>query len=112
MQDTKICVLYGGDGSEREVSLRSGRAVYDTLIANGYKNIHLFDLSSRNINELPSMNPEVCFIALHGRYGEDGVIQGYLEMMAIPYTGSGVGASVVAFDKHLSKLCFEDNDIP
>ncbi|MDR2884889.1 MAG: D-alanine--D-alanine ligase [Deferribacteraceae bacterium] len=112
MKDKRICVICGGAGSEREVSLRSGNAAYNVLIENGYKFTTLFDLTDSNIGELFDIAPDLCLVAVHGRFGEDGVLQGYMEMMMTPYTGSGVSASVVAFDKYLSKLCFEANKIP
>jgi D-alanine-D-alanine ligase len=81
-------------------------------MANGYEKTTLFDFTGDNINDLASLDPDVCFVALHGRFGEDGVIQGYLEAMGIPYTGSGVRASVLALDKYLSKLVFLGAGVP
>ncbi len=112
MKSKSICVLYGGHPSEREVSLRTGKAVYDSLVNSGYTNVTLLDIKGSNAEELLDISPDVCFIAIHGRYGEDGVLQGYLEMLMIPFTGSGVSASAVAFDKTLSKLCFESCKVP
>ncbi|MCA1927999.1 MAG: D-alanine--D-alanine ligase [Calditerrivibrio sp.] len=112
MLKDKIAVLYGGLSSEREVSLKTGKGIYDALIRKGYKNTVLIDVDWSIAGKLLNEKPDFCYIALHGRYGEDGTIQGLLEMMRIPYNGSGVSASAVAFDKILSKSIFEFNDIP
>jgi D-alanine-D-alanine ligase len=98
----KIGVLLGGRSSEREVSLRTGDAVYKALIAKGYPAVKIdvgFDIAERIKGE----GVELAFLALHGKYGEDGTIQGLLEMLDIPYTGSGVLASALAMDKIASK---------
>lgn len=108
----KIAVLYGGLSSEREVSLKTGKGIYDALIKKGYMNTLLIDVDWNIAEKLLSEKPDFCYIALHGRYGEDGTIQGLLEMMRIPYNGSGVAASAVAFDKVVSKSVFEFNGIP
>jgi D-alanine-D-alanine ligase len=114
MKKLKITVLYGGESSEREVSLRTGQAMHNALVAGGYSNVKLLDAKRENISELsdPLTRPDLCLLALHGKYGEDGVIQGYLEMLNIPYTGSDVAASAVAFDKYLTKLCFDAENVP
>src|SRR3990167_4831931 len=83
----KVAVLLGGRSGEREVSLKSGSAVLAALLRGGV-NAHAFDPAERPLHELESFDR--VFIALHGRYGEDGTIQGALELMGIPYTGSGV----------------------
>ena len=110
IREKKIAVIYGGPGSEREVSLKTGRAVYDTLNEAGFKYLSLLDGS--DLSEILKIRPDICFNAMHGRYGEDGALQGFLEILGIPYTGSGVSASSLAFDKHLSKLSFAANNIP
>ncbi|MCX8084511.1 MAG: D-alanine--D-alanine ligase [Calditerrivibrio sp.] len=112
MYSDKIAVLYGGVSSEREVSLKTGRGIYSALLKRGYDNTILIDVGWDIAEILIREKPDFCFIALHGKYGEDGTIQGLLEMMRIPYNGSGVAASVVAFDKVLSKKIFKEAGIP
>jgi len=97
----KVAVLLGGRSGEREVSLKSGSAVLAALQRSGV-NAHAFDPAERSLHELAGFDR--AFIALHGRYGEDGTIQGALELMGIPYTGSGVMASAVGMDKWRTKL--------
>jgi len=97
----KVAVLMGGHSGEREVSLKSGSAVLAALQRSGI-NAHAFDPAERPLQELAGFDR--VFIALHGRYGEDGTIQGALEIMDIPYTGSGVMASAVGMDKWRTKL--------
>jgi D-alanine-D-alanine ligase len=98
----KIAVLFGGSSAEREVSLMSGQGVMAALSALDL-DVHAFDPASRDIGELKTEGFTRCFIALHGRHGEDGTVQGALELMGIPYTGSGVMASSVAIDKVMTK---------
>ncbi|WP_334108451.1 D-alanine--D-alanine ligase [Methylobacillus sp.] len=97
----KVAVLLGGKSGEREVSLKSGAAVLAALRRGGV-DAHAFDPADRALSELAGFDR--VFIALHGRYGEDGTIQGALELMGIPYTGSGVMASSVGMDKWRTKL--------
>ena len=97
----KVAVLMGGRSGEREVSLKSGAAVLAALQRSGV-NAHAFDPAEKALHELQGFDR--VFIALHGRYGEDGTIQGALEIMGIPYTGSGVMASAVGMDKWRTKL--------
>ncbi len=101
-KNKKIGVLLGGLSREREVSLRSGKAVALALKSQGYDVIEI-DVDVTLPEKLKSEKIDVAFIVLHGRYGEDGAVQGLLEMMQIPYTGSGVLASAVAMDKILTK---------
>ncbi len=101
----KVAVLYGGRSSEREVSLKTGAACADALRQKGH-DVALIDVDLEVAARLREARAEVAFIALHGRWGEDGCVQGLLESMAIPYTGSGVIASSVGMDKVLSKLLF------
>ena len=101
-KNTKICVIYGGMSAEREVSLKTGKNMADALLKN-FPNTHLVDADYTLAEKLVNLKPDICVLALHGTYGEDGCIQGMLEMMGIPYTGSGVAASAVAFDKLLAK---------
>jgi D-alanine-D-alanine ligase len=107
----KVAVLVGGLSVEREVSLRTGAAVHKALVGLGYKAVAIDavkDVPKRLLEE----KVEVVFIALHGRYGEDGCIQGLLESMFIPYTGSGVLASAVAMEKVFAKEIFVARGIP
>lgn len=99
----KVAVLMGGRSAEREVSLMSGAAVLAAL-RNGGVDAHAFDPALQPLADLKSEGFERVFIALHGRYGEDGTVQGALELMDIPYTGSGVMASALAMDKWRTKL--------
>ena len=98
----KVAVLLGGRSAEREVSLMSGNGVLAALKAKGV-DAHAFDPASRDLSELRQEGFDRCFIALHGRFGEDGTVQGALELMGIPYTGPGVMASSVAMDKLMTK---------
>jgi D-alanine-D-alanine ligase len=97
----KVAVLFGGRSGEREVSLKSGAAVMAALLRQGV-DAHAFDPATQELSALKAFDR--AFIALHGRYGEDGTIQGALELMDIPYTGSGVMASALGMDKWRSKL--------
>jgi len=97
----KVAVLFGGKSAEREVSLQSGSRVLAALLRQGV-DAQAFDPAERKLDELAAYDR--AFIALHGRYGEDGTIQGALELMGIPYTGSGVMASAVGMDKWRTKL--------
>jgi D-alanine-D-alanine ligase len=98
----KVAVLMGGRSAEREVSLMSGQGVLQALQASGVQ-AHAFDPAERDLSELKREGFDLCFIALHGRYGEDGTVQGALELLGIPYTGSGVMASAMAMDKVMTK---------
>ena len=91
LQLGKVAVLMGGRSAEREVSLMSGNGVLRALQASGV-DAHAFDPAERDLSALRSEGFVRCFIALHGRYGEDGCVQGALELLGIPYTGSGVMA--------------------
>lgn len=102
----KVAVLLGGRSAEREVSLRSGEAVLNALIRQGV-DAHPFDPSEQSLEELVRQGFDRAFIALHGRFGEDGSIQGALELLGIPYTGSGVLASALAMDKWRTKLIWQ-----
>lgn len=100
----KVAVLLGGKSAEREVSLKSGGAVLAALRRSGV-DAHAFDPAERPLHDLE--NYDCAFISLHGRFGEDGTIQGALELMGIPYTGSGVMASAVGMDKWRTKLLWQ-----
>ena len=102
---SRVAVLLGGLSSEREVSLRTGRAVCDALRSLGHQVLEI-DAGRDVAQRLADAAPDAAFIALHGRYGEDGCIQGVLEVLGIPYTGSGVLASALAMDKAVSKQLF------
>jgi len=107
----KIAVLFGGRSAEREVSLMSGSNVLKALQQAGL-DAHGFDPAEREIFELKRDGFARVFIALHGRYGEDGTVQGALELMGIPYTGSGVMASALAMDKVRTKMVWTAAGIP
>jgi D-alanine-D-alanine ligase len=107
----KVAVLLGGPSSEREVSLMSGNAVLAALRERGV-DAHPFDPAERDLWELKRDGFDRVFIALHGRFGEDGTVQGALETLRIPYTGSGVMASALAMDKWRTKLVWQAAGIP
>lgn len=107
----KIGVLLGGRSAEREVSLKSGRAVLDALKTQQL-DAHAFDPGIQDLADLFKQKFTRVFIALHGRFGEDGTIQGMLDLMNLPYTGSGVMASALAMDKWRTKLVWQAVDIP
>jgi D-alanine-D-alanine ligase len=107
----KVAVLMGGPSSEREISLLSGNAVLAGLRAAGV-DAHAFDPAERDLWELKRDGFTRVFIALHGRFGEDGTVQGALETLHLPYTGSGVMASALAMDKWRTKLVWQAANIP
>jgi len=107
----KIAVLMGGRSLEREVSLRSGHRVSEALKAKGHSVVKL-DIDEHLVSTLKKEKVELVYIALHGKFGEDGTIQQLLEIMDIPYTGPGVFSSMMGFDKILSKELFVQEDIP
>src|SRR5574337_1854629 len=107
----KVAVLMGGDSAEREISLLSGRGVLAALRARGV-DAHEFDPAGRALAELRGEGFARCFIALHGRHGEDGTVQGALELLGIPYTGSGVMASAIALDKVMTKRVWHAEGLP
>ena len=107
----KVGVLFGGRSSEREVSIMTGTGVLNALLARGV-NAHAFDPATLTLGELETAKFDRVFIALHGRGGEDGAIQGVLETLQIPYTGSGVQASAIAIDKVFTKRIWETHKLP
>ncbi|MDP2024600.1 D-alanine--D-alanine ligase [Sulfuriferula sp.] len=107
----KVAVLLGGRSAEREVSLNSGKAVLAALLRQGV-DAHAFDPAEHDLSELAAQKFDRVMIALHGRYGEDGTIQGALELMGIPYSGSGVMASALAMDKWRTKLLWLAAGVP
>jgi D-alanine-D-alanine ligase len=107
----KVAVLMGGRSSEREVSLMSGTGVLAALQSRGV-DAHKFDPAEQGLDQLKAQGFDRCFIALHGRYGEDGTVQGALELLDIPYTGSGVMASSIAMDKIMTKRIWRFEGLP
>ncbi|MCU0763198.1 MAG: D-alanine--D-alanine ligase [Hydrogenophaga sp.] len=107
----KVAVLMGGRSAEREVSLMSGQGVLAALRSKGV-DAHAFDPAERELGELKGEGFQRCFIALHGRFGEDGTVQGALELLGIPYTGPGVMASSVAMDKLMTKRIWLAEGLP
>jgi D-alanine-D-alanine ligase len=107
----KVAVMLGGTSAERPVSLNSGAAVLAALTRQGI-DAHAFDPAKRNLGDLVSGEFDRVFIALHGRYGEDGCMQGALELLHLPYTGSGVMASAVGMDKWRTKLLWRAAGLP
>ncbi len=107
----KVAVLMGGRSAEREISLMTGANVLEALKRKGV-NAYGFDPAERPLSELAGDGVKRVFIALHGRFGEDGTVQGALEIMEIPYTGSGVMASALCLDKLRTKLVWQASGIP
>lgn len=111
LKNLKIGVILGGSSSEREVSLRSGENVFQALKRKGY-NIVKIDLDKNIVDKLKSEKIDLCYIILHGAPGEDGSIQGLLEILQIPYTGSGILGSAISLNKIVTKQLFIANNIP
>jgi len=107
----KVAVLMGGTSAEREISLMSGGGVLAALQSVGV-DAHAFDPAERDLSELKRDGYARCFIALHGRHGEDGTVQGALELLRIPYTGSGVMASSISIDKVMTKRVWLAEGLP
>ncbi len=107
----KVAVLMGGESAEREVSLMSGTGVLKALQSKGV-DAYAFDPAERGLHELKAQGFARVFIALHGRHGEDGTVQGALELLGIPYTGSGVMASSIAMDKVMTKRVWTAENLP
>ena len=107
----KVAVLMGGSSAEREVSLMSGAGVLQALRSRGV-DAHAFDTAEQDVGELRRQGFARCFIALHGRHGEDGTVQGALELLGIPYTGPGVMASSIAMDKIMTKRIWRFEGLP
>ena len=108
---SRVAVLKGGRSLERQVSLRSGARVEEALERLGHR-VEPIDVGADLVDRLTEAKPEIAFVALHGRDGEDGTIQELLEVMGIPYTGSGVSACIRAADKVLAKHAMRDQGIP
>ena len=111
-KQTKIAVLCGGLSNEREVSLRSGSNCFAALQRLGYENVEMIDVSTDLPQVLLERQIKIAVLALHGKFGEDGSVQGMLEMLRIPYTGSGVLASALAMNKEFTKQVLKSHDIP
>ncbi len=111
MNNKKILVVMGGTSSEREVSLRSGQAVFDALERLGY-DVEKFILNADNVCDIINIKPDLCVLALHGKGGEDGSIQGMLELAGIKYTGSGIASSANCMNKILTKKLLQVKNIP
>ncbi len=107
----KVAVLMGGRSAEREVSIMSGTGVLNALRSRGV-DAHAFDPAERDLGDLRREGFERCFITLHGRHGEDGTVQGALELLGIPYTGPGVLASAIAMDKVMTKRMWIAEGLP
>lgn len=107
----RIGVLMGGVSSERDISVRSGLAIYQALQERGYNSV-LIDVGKDIVNVLKKEKVRLAFLALHGGMGENGAMQGMLEVLGIPYTGSGVLASALAMDKEVSKKIFTYHQLP
>ena len=111
MKDKRIGVLLGGLSAEREISLRTGEAMFGALKRRGYDVVKVY--VDGDLDQVLRQNPiDLAVIALHGTYGEDGCVQGLLELLGIPYTGSSVLASALAFDKLKSKELFRLHNVP
>jgi D-alanine-D-alanine ligase len=106
----RVAVLFGGESAEREVSLMSGKGVLEALRSVGV-DAHPFDPAERDLQELKAQGFNRVFIALHGRWGEDGCVQGALELLKIPYTGPGVMASAICMDKITTKRLWKDRGL-
>lgn len=111
MSGTHVCVLYGGRSLERDISLSTGHRVVRALEAKGYR-VTPIDVDESLVRKLVELRPEAAFIAMHGKGGEDGTVQELLEILRIPYTGSGVLSSIRAMDKVLTKHILEADGIP
>ncbi len=111
-KQTRIGVLCGGLSSEREVSLRSGKNCFEALKRLGYENTQMIDVDRKIAQTLEKEGIDVAFLALHGKYGEDGCIQGLLEIVGIPYTGCRVAASALTMDKDLTKRLLKEAGLP
>ena len=111
LTNVRIGVLMGGRSSERDISLKTGRAVYQALIRRGYDAVAI-DITDRLPRDLEDQKVAIAFLSLHGPGGEDGAVQGFLETMGIPYTGSGIRASAVGMHKAATKMLLAAHGIP
>jgi D-alanine-D-alanine ligase len=111
-QTTSVALLAGGKSGERDISLASGKAVYEALTAAGFSVTHIDPAKKEDLVTLVSGTFDVAFLALHGKMGEDGTIQGMLEILDIPYTGPNVWSSATAIDKSKTKAVYESVGVP
>ena len=111
-QETSVALISGGKSGEREISLVSGSAVYDALSDAGFSVTQIDPAKKEDLVTLVSEDFDVAFLALHGKLGEDGTIQGMLEILDIPYTGPGVWSSATAIDKPKTKIIYEQVGVP
>ncbi|MEK6585767.1 MAG: D-alanine--D-alanine ligase, partial [Nitrospirota bacterium] len=111
LTNARIGVLMGGRSSERDISLKTGQAVHQALIRQGYDAVAI-DVTDRLHRDLEDQKVAIAFLSLHGPGGEDGTIQGFLETLGIPYTGSGVRASAVGMHKAATKMLLAAHDVP
>lgn len=111
-QEISVALLAGGKSGEREVSLVSGKAVYEALIEAGFSVTQIDPANKKDLVKLVEGSFDVAFLALHGKLGEDGTIQGMLEILGVPYTGPGVWSSATAIDKAKTKVVYERVGVP
>ncbi|MDD3898761.1 MAG: D-alanine--D-alanine ligase, partial [Syntrophomonadaceae bacterium] len=107
----RVLVLMGGTSEEREISLQSGANVCTALEKKGYQ-VESLDLNKDTLNRIADIAPDVVFIALHGKNGEDGTVQGYLDLLGIPYTGSGATSSAICMNKIITKKLLSYEGLP
>lgn len=105
---TKVVLLKGGKSGEREISLKSGAACAEALRGEGFEVVEIDPADDGALQQIADEKPSVVFLALHGKYGEDGCIQGFCELLGVPYTGSGVLASALAMDKERAKVIYKE----
>ena len=111
MNSMYILVVMGGLSTEREISLKSGEGIYNALLRKGYE-AEKFVLDKDNVGDILLKKPDCVYLALHGKWGEDGTIQGMLELAGIAYTGSGVASSAVCMNKTLTKMVLASSGLP
>lgn len=112
LRSLRVAVIGGGWSDEREISLKSASRCHDALVEAGFTNVDTLDLAARDfLTRLVSGSYDVAFVAMHGAYGEDGCVQGLLEVLHLPYTFSGVAASAVSSEKQLAKAVFDEAGI-
>lgn len=111
-QEISVALLAGGKSGEREISLVSGKAVYEALIEAGFSVTQIDPANKKDLVKLVEGSFDVAFLALHGKLGEDGTIQGMLEILGVPYTGPGVWSSATAIDKAKTKVVYEQVGVP
>lgn len=110
-KNLNIAVVCGGISTEREVSLRSGKSIFDALQKQGYRNVQFLDFKG-DVTDIIKLKPDFVFLGLHGKGGEDGCIQGFLELSNIPYSGPGVTSSAICMDKIQTKRILENAGVP